>query len=88
MFELIDDAKPDPEDRKQRILKGGALFLAALAVLGAALCGPSSWADPVGPTFLHPTAPETGAAGTPVLPAIPQSGTGKNAGPTGGSACG
>lgn len=36
MFELINDGKPDPADRKLRLLEGGAV-LAVLAIMGVVL---------------------------------------------------
>lgn len=36
MFQLINDEKPTPEDRKVRILEGGAI-VAVLGIMGALL---------------------------------------------------
>ena len=36
MFQLINDEKPDPEDRKLKILEGGAI-VAVLSIMGAML---------------------------------------------------
>lgn len=36
MFQLINDEKPTPEDRKVRILEGGAI-VAVLGIMGAML---------------------------------------------------
>ena len=36
MFQLIDDEKPDPGDRKLKILEGGAI-LAVLSIMGVML---------------------------------------------------
>ncbi len=36
MFQLINDEKPDPADRKLRILEGGAI-VAVLSIMGVML---------------------------------------------------